>query len=203
MPAGLEASLALQELVAAGLLRRQDIRYVERRRFAAAAEAERLGTPRPAGAPAAGVSPGPELVVSAAWSPVLGTGRLDIRLVDAQSGSVVATHRSATPSDADPTSVARTVVSGLLAALDELGRRPAWNDPATDAAPATYQSAGVPATAAEAFFRGLAAEERWNWEGARGGYQAAVAQGGPGFVEAAAALARAARLRNGGTLGGG
>jgi hypothetical protein len=47
---------------------------------------------------------------------------------------------------------------------------------------------------------GLEAEERWDWEGARRGYQAALAAA-PGFLEAEAALARAARLRNGGTLG--
>jgi len=201
IPADLGAPLALQELVAAGLLRRRDVGYVERRRFAEAAQAERLGTPRPGGAPRAGVSPGPELVATAVWSPVLGTGHLDVRLVNAANGTVVATHQSSAPGDADPTSVARTVVSGILAALDDLGRRPGWTDPVAGTAPAAYRSAGVPAAAAEAFFRGLAAEERWNWEGARIGYQAALDQGGPGFVEAAAALARAARLRNGGTLG--
>lgn len=202
-PTGVEAPLALEELVAAGLLRRQDVSYVERRRFAEAAEAERLGRPRPAGAPAAGVSPGPEFVVSAVWSPVLGTGRLDVRLVDAASGSVAVAHSATVPADADPASVARTVVAGVLAALGEKGRLPPWADPVPSAAPTTYQPSGVSAAAAQAFFRGLAAEERWNWEGARVAYQAAAALGGAGFVEATAALARAARLRNGGTLGSG
>lgn len=200
-PADLAAPLALQELVAAGLLRRQDVQYVERRRFAAAAEADRLGRPRPAGAPAAGVSPGAELVANAVWSPVLGTGRLDVRLVDAATGGVVMTHAATLPVDADAASVARTLVAGVLAALEGEGRRPPWSDPSPSAAPASYQPAGVPASAVQAFFRGLAAEERWDWEGARVEYQAAVAQGGAEFVEANAALARTARLRNGGTLG--
>lgn len=202
-PAGLEPPLALQELVAAGLLRRQDVHYVERRRFAEAAEAERLGRPRPAGAPAAGVSPGAEFVVRAVWSPVLGTGRLDVHVLDAATGSVVTTHSATVPADADAASVARTVVAGVLAALDDEGRRPAWSDPSPSAAPMTYQPAGMSASALQAFFTGLAAEERWNWEGARVAYQAAAALGGAGFVEATAALARTARLRNGGTLGGG
>ena len=202
-PPGVEPPLALEELVAAGLLRRQDVHFVERRRFAEAAEAERLGRARPAGAPAAGISPGTELVLNAVWSPVLGTGRLDVRLVNAASGSVVLTRSATVPADADAVSVARSVLAGALAALAEEGRRPSWSDPNPAAAPPTYQPAGVPAAATQAFLRGLAAEERWNWEGARIGYQAALTLGGPGFVEATAALARAARLRNGGTLGGG
>ena len=55
--------------------------------------------------------------------------------------------------------------------------------------------------ALQSFLRGLAAEESWDWEGARRGYQAAASD--PGFFEAPAALARAARLRLGGTLGEG
>ena len=51
-----------------------------------------------------------------------------------------------------------------------------------------------------AFFAGLASEEVWDWEGARAGYQAAEALDA-GFFEANVALARAARLRSGGTLG--
>jgi hypothetical protein len=202
LPRGVTPHLAVEELAAAGLLRRQDVRFVERRRFAEAAEAERQGRQRPPGAPAAGVAPRLDFLAMAVWSPLMGSGYLDIRLTDPATGAVVATGRTETPPDADATSLARAVVAGVLAALDEVGRRPAWTDPVAAAAPATYRAAGVPSAAVEAFLRGLAAEERWNWEGARVGYQAAVAQGGTGFVEAEAALARAARLRNGGTLGG-
>lgn len=200
-PPGLDPSLAVTELMAAGLLRRQDVDFVERRRFAAAAEAERGGTPRPAGAPAAGVSRGAEYVARATWANVGATARLDVRVAAASSGEVVAAWRAATPTDADPVSVARLAVAGTLAALDSLGVRPAWRDPAPGAAPEAFQPAGIPARAVTAFLRGLVAEEAWGWEAARRGYQSALSEGGAGFVEAAAALARTARLRNGGTLG--
>lgn len=201
LPQGLEAGLAVQELVAAGLLRREDVHFVERRRFEAAVDAERRGAPRPAGAPAAGISPGAEFVVSASWAPVVSSGPLDVRILDAATGEVLLARRGSAPRGADAASVARTVVAQLLAALDELGRRPVWSDPIPDAAPAQYRPSGIPSQALESFLRGLAAEERWNWDGARRGYQGALSGGGDGFVEAVAALARAARLRNGGTLG--
>ncbi len=135
-------------------------------------------------------------------SPVgLDSALVDLRLADAQTGSVVATWRGATPSDADAVSVARRVVSGTLAALEKLGERPSWQDPDPAAAPPGYRPSGVPDAAVTAFFRGLAAEETWSWERARVGYQGALTASGTSFVEAAAALARTARLRNGGTLG--
>jgi hypothetical protein len=197
-----DLGLGMSELVAAGLLRRRDVHYVERRRFAAAAEAERTGAARPEGAPPAGTSPGAQYILSATWASVgLDSAFVDLRLADAQSGAVVASWRGATAPDADPVAVARRVIAGTLSALDRLGARPAWQDPEEGAAPAAYRASGVSAAAVSSFFQGLAAEETWSWERARMGYQAAVAAGGPAFVEASAALARTARLRNGGTLG--
>jgi hypothetical protein len=197
-----ELGLGMSELVAAGLLRRRDVQFVERRRFAAAVEAERRGVARPAGAPPAGVSPGAQYVLSATWASVgLDSAYVDLRLADAQSGAVVGSWRGATAPDADPVAVARRVVAGTLSALERLGARPAWQDPEALAAPAAYRASGVSAAAASSFFRALSAEETWDWERARTGYQSALAAAGPSFVEAAAALARAARLRNGGTLG--
>jgi hypothetical protein len=143
-------------------------------------------------------------VLSATWASVgLDSAFVDLRLSDAQSGAVVATWRGATAPDADPVAVARRVVAGALSALDDLGARPAWQDPEAAAAPAGYRASGVNAAAVASFFQGLAAEEEWSWEAARAGYQDALSAGGPSFVEAAAALARTARLRAGGTLGAG
>ncbi|NJD18978.1 MAG: hypothetical protein FIA95_06815 [Gemmatimonadetes bacterium] len=194
----------MSELVAAGLLRRRDVQYVERRRFAAAAEAERRGAARPEGAPPAGVSPGAQYVLTATWASVgLDSAFVDLRLADAQSGAVAASWRGATAPDADPVAVARRIVSGTLSALGSLGARPARQDPVEGAAPAAYRPSGVSAAALASFFQGLAAEESWSWERARAGYQSALAGAGPSFLEAAAALARTARLRNGGALGPG
>ncbi|HSW30892.1 MAG TPA: hypothetical protein VLH75_15505 [Longimicrobiales bacterium] len=199
-----ELGLGMSELVAAGLLRRRDVHFVERRRFAAAAEAERTGAARPEGAPPAGTSPGAQYVLSATWASVgLDSAFVDLRLADAQSGAVVASWRGATARDADPVSVARRVVAGTLSALESLGARPAWQDPEPGAAPAAYRPSGVGAAAVSSFFQGLAAEEGWSWERARMGYQAALSAGEPSFVEAAAALARTARLRSGAPLGAG
>jgi hypothetical protein len=192
--------LALSELVVAGLLRRADVRFVERRRFAAAAEAERSGARRLAGAPPAGVSTGAELLASVVWVPLAaGQASLEVRLTDAARGGVVATRRVLLPRDADPVGVARQVVAALLASLGELGRLPAWSDPITGAAPSTFVPSGVSQRALEDFTVGLAAEESWRWEGAREAYQAAASS--VGFFEASTALARTARLRLGGTLG--
>lgn len=200
--AAVPARLGLAELVAAGLLRRADVHFVERRRFSAAVDAERSGAPRPAGAPAAGVSPGAELSASVTWLPV-GGGRasLEVRLVATASGAVAGARRKTVPEDADPVGLARVTVATILAALAELGRLPTWSDPIAAAAPAEYVASGVAAGAVEGFFAGLAAEEAWSWERAREAYQAAAATGA--FFEASAALARTARLRLGGTLGEG
>lgn len=194
------ASLALTELVVAGLLRRQDVRLVERRRFAEAVEAERAGHARPAEAPRAGVSPGAELTATVAWVP-FGTGgaSLEVRLAETATGRVAASRRTLVPADAEPVGLARAAVGALLAALRELERLPAWEDPVAGAAPSEYAASGVPAEAFTSFLDGLAAEEIWRWERARVGYRTAAAA--PGFFEAEATLARAARLRLGGTLG--
>lgn len=202
MRSAVPLDLGISELVAAGLLRRGDVHFVERRRFAAAADAERRGQTRPDAAPAAGVSPGPEFVLSGAWSSVgLSDAYLDLRLTDPESGRTVTAWRTVTPADADPIALARSVVGSLLESLEEMDRLPPWSDPVPGVVGDGYQNSGISLGAMEAFLDGLAAEESWAWEAARRGYQTALDRGGDSFVEAAAALARTARLRNGGTLG--
>lgn len=200
------AALGLQELVSLNLLRRRDVHFVERRRFARAAERERSGRPRPEGAPPVGRSPGAELVLTGTWVPAGGdSASLDLRLTDAESGEVVRSWRTATPADADLPSLARAAAGGCLRALEEMQRRPDWDDPLRSStlqpAPAEYRTASVPAAAVEAFLRGLEADDRYEWERARTEYQRALEIGDPGFFEPDVALARAARLRTGGTLG--
>ncbi|MGD8873452.1 MAG: hypothetical protein PVJ80_17900, partial [Gemmatimonadota bacterium] len=191
--------LGLSELVVAGLLRRSDVELVERRRFAAAAEAERAGRPRSPNAPPVGVSPGAELTATAVWVP-LGAGRasIEVRLSDAGTGAVRGARRLSLPADADMVGASRAIVATILASLREMDRLPEWTDPVPLAAPSTYRGSGIPDEAVQRFLRGLAAEEQWNWEAARRSYEAATT---PGFVEAETALARTARLRTGGTLG--
>ncbi len=197
----LGASVGLSELVAVGLLRRPDVRFVERRRFAAAADAERRGEPRGPGAPPVGVSPGPEFILSATWA-LFGaaTAYLEGRLINPASGRVERTWRTETPRDADAVGVARVIVGGLVAELGRMGRAPAWSDPFAHAAPTTFEPTNISVSAVNAFLAGLASEEVWNWESARVGYQAATTLD-PNFFEADVALARTARLRSGGTLG--
>ena len=194
----LSSADGLLELVAAGLLRRRDVQFVERRRFSAAAERERRGIPPPAGAPPLGSSPGAQLVLSGSWLALGDSAFLALRLIDPATGVNRTAWRVGVPAGADPTSVARVVTGTLLATLNELGLLPASSE---GAAPATYQPSGVPLVAAEAFVRGVQAEDRYDWETARVAYQRAKELGGPGFFEPDVALARAARLRGGGTLG--
>jgi hypothetical protein len=192
--------LGVTELVAAGLLRRADVHFVERRRFAAAADAERAGRARPPAAPPVGTSAGAELVATVVVAPLNDQQTsVEVRLADAATGAVRATTRRLVPSDVDAVALARQAVTGILGAVSTLGRLPSWNDPSPSAAPSSYVASGIAAVAVESFFTGLAAEEAWAWERARVAYQAAAESGG--FVEAEAALARTARLRNGGTLG--
>jgi hypothetical protein len=208
LPAGMDwttsssvsEELGLSELVVAGLLRRRDVEFVERRRFVVAADAERAGGARLPGSPAAGVSRGAELTATAVWLP-LGGGRasLEVRLANLGTGAIAGARRTAIPADAERVGAARAIVATILETLDEIGRLPDWTDPLEAAAPVAYQPAGVPESAVEAFLEGLAEEERWNWEPARRSYQSAA--GSVGFFEAAAAVARTARLRSGGTLG--
>jgi hypothetical protein len=193
-------ALGVAELVAAGLLRRADVRFVERRRFSSAVEAERAGRPRPPGAPVAGVSEGAELVATVVVAPVTAEQwTVEVRLSDAATGEVRSSVRALVPPRPEPVALARQGVRGILGALDQLGRLPAWTDPAPAAAPAAYTPSGVPEGALRDFLAGLAAEESWAWERARASYRSAAAS--VGFVEAGAALARTARLRLGGTLG--
>jgi hypothetical protein len=194
------ARLGLTELVTAGLLRRADVVFVERRRFAAAVEAERAGRARPPGAPPAGLSPGAELTAAATWVS-LGSGgaSLEVRLTESATGGVARTLRVLLPADAEPVGLARATVAAILEVLDALGRLPAWDDPLAATAPQAYVASGVPSGALTDFLAGVAAEERWRWESARVAYQSAARA--RGFFEAEAALARAARLRVGGTLG--
>lgn len=200
------SSIGLQELVAAGLLRRRDVQFVERRRFVAAVERETRGLPRLRNSPAPGVSPGAELQLAGSWIPAGDSATLDLRLVTVETGAVLAGWRTTTPLGVDPTSVARTIVGSMISALDGLGRIPLWTDPLVSAAfepaPTTYSPSGVPDEAVAAFFRGVEAEDRFDWEAARRAYQEAMEMSSDGFFEPHMALARVARLRAGGTLGG-
>jgi hypothetical protein len=194
-------AIGVTELVAAGLMRRGDVDFVERRRFAPAAEAERLGTSMPPGQPAAGLSRQVDFVVHVTWVPVPGgEASAEVQLVDPQSGEVVEGSRATLARSADPVAVARAVVETTLELVDRRANRPAWDDPlVTRNRPANAGGiSGVSAEAIKRFLDGLAAEERWNWEGARRGYQMAASD--PSFHEARILLGRVARLRLGGTL---
>lgn len=198
------AALGIQELISAGLIRRQDVEFVERRRFSQAAEMERRGQSRPRGAPEVGVSPGAELVLMGSWAAASAdSAYLDFRLTRAETGEVVTAFRRSTPIEADPTALARRVIAGLLDALEEMGSLPAWKDPSPHWAPEGYHESGISLSAVAAFFSGVAEEDRYDWESARAAYQEALDEGGSGFPEAGVALARVARLRSGGTLGSG
>ena len=191
-PGTVTASLGVAELVVTGLLRRRDVHFVERRRFSAAAEAERAGIPRPRGAPAAGVSESADYATTAVWI-TLGPSQttVEVRLAALESGRIAGATRVAVPSDADPVTLARTIVRGVVEVLDDMDQLPTWTDPRSE-------SASVSEEALRHFMMALAAEEIWDWEAARRGYQAAAAD--PSFHEAEVALARTARLRLGGTL---
>lgn len=202
----LSAGEGLQELVGVELLRRQDVRFVERRRFSRAVEREQRGLPRPADAPPIGRSPGAELVLFGSWLPAGGdSAALRLRITDTETGVVLRSWSVTTPRDADPVSLARTATGGLLAILDSLGRRPGWSDPREGEdpppAPTSFQPVGVSPEAVEAYFRGADAEDRYDWEGALRAYRTALDLAGPEFWEPRVALARAARLRAGGSLG--
>ena len=190
--------IGVSELVAANLLRRRDVHFVERRRFDAAATAERRGDPAPPNRPPAGVSTSAELELVVTWLPSTpGDANLEIRLSRLQTGDVDATTRVVVDRNADPVTVARSVVSATLDLLDEVGRLPEWDAGAVGAN--VEPGDRVSTEALRHFLRGLAFEETWSWEGARRGYQQALVAD-PGFHEARSALARTARLRLGGTL---
>lgn len=201
--APVDAGLGVGELVVANLLRRRDVRFVERRRFEEVAAAERRGGRAPPGRPPAGVSQSADFDLIASWIPTTsGRASLEIRLTRLETGDVAGATRIAIDRSEDPVSVARSIVGGLLGILDELERRPPWSDPlaiARGEGPNAERRSRVSTEALRHFLRGLAAEEVWNWEEARRGYQRALTAD-PDFYEARAALGRAARLRLGGTL---
>lgn len=191
---GIDASVAVLELATAGLLRRRDVHFVERRRFSVAAAAERTGLEPPAGRPPVGISVGAEFAAAATYAEVTTElASLEVRLTSLQTGEVVGATRLQVTPGADAVQLGRSMVSGILAVLDELNRRPLWDDPMA----ATRESERVREDILANFLQGLAYEEVWDWEEAREAYQAAV---DVDFPEAAAALARTARLRLGGTL---
>lgn len=199
-PESISASLGIQELVTTELLRRRDLEFVERRRFTEAVERERLGAPRPTHAPPVGESPGVELVLTGSWARSGDSAYVDIRLAEAETGEVVATFRRATPTTPDPTALARTITGGLLDTLGSMNRLPAWNDPREGAAFRIYRASGIPLAAVRAFWRGVAAEDRYDWEAALKAYLEASETGGDAFFEPRVALKRTARLRAGGSL---
>lgn len=199
-------SLGLQELVAAGLIRRRDVEFVERRRFVAAVEREARGLPPLPHSPPPGVSPGAEFQLAGSWIPAGDSATLALRLVDVETGGVVTAWRVTTPQGVDPTGLARVVVGSTVTALRGLGRLAVWSDPLqsrVDPAPSTVTPSGVTAEAVAAFFRGIAAEDRFDWEAARRAFQRAMEIEGDAFFEPDVALGRVARLRAGGTLGAG
>jgi hypothetical protein len=152
-------ALAVEELVAAGLLRRRDVQFVERRRFAAAAAAARAGVARPRNAPAAGVSPGAELLATATLVSLPGArGSIELRLADARTGAVRATLREPLTDSARPVPLARSIVRALLAALEDLDSLPPWEDPSATA-DGISDGDEVSEVALRSFLRGLAAEE--------------------------------------------
>ena len=197
--AGISSSIGVHELVAAGLLRRRDVEFVERRRFVAIADAERNGETRRPGQPPAGVSVTPSFSIQAVWIPLSATRTsVEIRLMDVLSGEVVQSTRAMLPSEPDAVTLARSIVDGAIAMLDDEGHLTAWVDSLASEPANAEATSGVSPASLVNFLAGLAAEERWNWEGARRGYQAAAAE--PAFHEAVTLLARAARLKLGGTL---
>ena len=200
-PPGADTSLefVVEELVAAGLLRRGDVRFVERRRFTRAARLERMGAERPAGAPPVGVSAPADFLASATWiSFSAERSTIEVRLANSTTGGIAASTRIELEHQATVLDVSRGVVGGVLEALDRLGRLPRWEDPLAGS-DGTTGSVEVEQEALLAFAAGLAAEDAFQWERARMGYQSALRD--ERFHEAGVALARTARLRLGGTLG--
>lgn len=195
-------AIGVTELITAGLMRRADVDFVERRRFAPAAEAIRLGRTVSPRQPEPGVTRPVDYMVQATWLPIPGgEATVEVQLVDPASGEVVEGARAEVRRDADPVLVARVTVATALRLVDRRATRPSWNDPLARGAAMNANvtgSSGVSESAIRHFLDGVSAEERWNWEGARRGYVAAATD--PSFHEADTLLGRAARLRLGGTL---
>ncbi len=204
LTASVPAAIAIAELVGTELLRREDVQFVERRRFAEAAERERRGLPRGAGAPPVGTSPGTELILAGSQTPFLfgDSAQFNLRLVDPATSAVRAAWRMSVPRGGDPVALARRLTGSLVATLDSLATLPRWVDPVAAATPRAWSPSGVPLTAVDSYLRGVAAEDVYDWENARRAYQRAGELGGSTFFEPGVALARVARLHAGGTLGG-
>jgi hypothetical protein len=130
-----------------------------------------LGERPCASSPPVGISRGAELTATAIWLP-LGGGQasLEVRLANLGTGAIAGGGRQVIPADAEPVGAARAIVATILETLSELGRLPDWIDPLEGIAPAAYRPARVPESTVEAFWEGLAEEERWNWEPARRSY---------------------------------
>ena len=127
------AALGVEELVVTNLLRRRDVRFVDRRRFSAAADAERRGVARAPGQPPAGVSTSAEFAVTAVWV-TLGPGQesVEVRLAGMATGDVVGATRVSVEG-ARPLALSRAIVRGILTVLNELDRLPTWDDPLASA----------------------------------------------------------------------
>ncbi len=198
VPSGTTLSIGVSELVTAGLMRRQDIDFVERRRFTPAAEAERQGRARPASAPPPGVSRSVDFAVQAAWlAATPGRSSAEVQLVNPTTGVVVGGTRREFDGPVDPVTLGRAIVSAVVELVDAETDRPEWSDPMPPVMNAGGPS-GVADRAVTSLLAAVAAEDRWQWEAARRGYQAAAAD--PDFFEAGILLGRTARLRLGGTL---
>lgn len=197
VPSGVSLGIGVSELVTAGLMRRRDVAFVERRRFTPAAEAERQGIRRAPGTPAAGVSPPLDFAIQSSWVDA-GGGRstAEVQLLDPGTGQVLAGTRVEFGAQLDPVTLARAIVRASLDLLDGETSRPAWTDPAP--LPNVGEGSGVESAAIDALFSAVAAEDRWRWDAARRGFVAAAAD--PAFLEASILLGRTARLRLGGTL---
>ncbi len=194
----LTPSVLLTELAAAGLTGERSIRFLERRRFTPAAEAERRGIPPPPGQPRVGVSPALDYHVFPTWIPLSDSARIDVRLVEPGTGSIVLSGAGMVAAKEDVVAVARVTVAVAISLLAEEGLLPGAEGAAASPGMNGSVPHGVRATDIQSFVRGLSAEERWDWEEARRGFGGAARDGV--FYEAVQHLARTARLRMGGTL---
>jgi hypothetical protein len=189
-------ALGVGELVGARLLDRDDLLLLDRRRLSAAVERERQGLPRPPGAPPIGTPPGIEWLIGMTVAESPGDSvTLALRLTAVESG----VHREAWQVVApvsNPVDLARRLGEGVLDLLAQEGLVPeAGSDDRLPLGPVEH-----PEEAFRSFVLGVEAEDTFNWDAARAAYERASTLGGPGFPEPIHALARAARLRRGGSL---
>ncbi len=195
---GDEPGFALAELVAAGLLERTDLHFVERRRFGPAARAAQLGESPAADQPPIGSSPAPQWGVTVAFTRAGDAARADLTLTDFATSEVRDAWSFPLPAEADPVGVARVAIRSLadrLAALDDGDAPATWTE-------TPWTESGVEPAAVAYLLRGVRAGDRWDWDAAGRDYRSALSAAQGDFPEAEAALRRAARLRAGGTLAG-